>query len=156
MAGETQVAEATSATSGNIPAESGSAAGAALTDEQILGITEDSQASTETTARQENAARKGSATRQEDRRAAETQPKPEDAGLKPGATQAEEIQPGRPLPEWAKQLLADPAYRGIGPKVQQLWDQHQAYRELYSTVAEARAVKELFPRSEERRVGKEC
>ncbi len=139
------VAEATSATSGNIPAESGSAAGAALTDEQILGITEDSQASTETTARQEDAARKGSATRQEDRRAAETQPKPEDAGLKPGATQAEEIQPGRPLPEWAKQLLADPAYRGIGPKVQQLWDQHQAYRELYPTVAEARAVKELFP-----------
>ena len=135
----------TSATSGNIPGESGSAAGAALTDEQILGITEDSQASTEATPRQEDAARKGGATRQEDGRAAETQPKPEDAGLKPGATQAEEIQPGQPLPEWAKQLLADPAYRGIGPKVQQLWDQHQAYRELYPTVAEARAVKELFP-----------
>src|SRR2546425_6204772 len=136
----------TSATSGIIPAESGSAVGAALTDEQILGITEDSQASTETTARQEDAARKGGATRQEDRRAAETQPKPEDAGLKPRATQAEEIQPGRPLPEWAKQLLADPAYRGIGPKVQQLWDQHHAYPELYSTLAAAPPVKGLLPR----------
>jgi len=141
------VAETTSATSGPI---SDGAAGAALTDEQILGITEDSQASTETTPRQEDAARKGSATRQEEGRAAETQPKPESAevpegGAKAGDTAPEEIQPGQPLPEWAKQLLADPAYRGIGPKVQQLWDQHQAYREIFTTVAEARAVKELFP-----------
>ncbi len=47
-------------------------------------------------------------------------------------------------PEWLKPLLAE---HETGPALQSLWDQHQAYREIFPTVAEARALKELFPGS---------
>ncbi|HEX2714073.1 MAG TPA: hypothetical protein VHM88_17910, partial [Candidatus Acidoferrales bacterium] len=32
-----------------------------------------------------------------------------------------------------------------GPGLKSLWEQHQAYRQIFPTVAEARALKELFP-----------
>jgi hypothetical protein len=48
----------------------------------------------------------------------------------------------RPAPEWLKPLLADPR---IGKEAQALWEQHQAYREAFPTVVEARAFKQLFP-----------
>ena len=49
-----------------------------------------------------------------------------------------------PAPAWLKPLLAD---EHAGPALQSLWEQHQAYREMFPTVAEARALKELFPGS---------
>ena len=45
-------------------------------------------------------------------------------------------------PEWLKPFLAD---EKAGPGLKSLWEQHQAYREVFPTVAEARALKELFP-----------
>ena len=46
------------------------------------------------------------------------------------------------LPEWLKPLVADAK---AGPALQSLWEHHQAYREIFPTVGEARAIKELFP-----------
>jgi len=47
-----------------------------------------------------------------------------------------------PAPEWLAAHFADAQ---VGVEAQRLWDTHQAYREIFPTVAEARAVKELFP-----------
>lgn len=57
----------------------------------------------------------------------------------------EEIQAGTPMPETFRKAIAgsqDPAFKS---ELQRLWDQHQAFRELYPTIAEARAVREIFP-----------
>ena len=55
----------------------------------------------------------------------------------------EEIAAGQPFPESFKKAIA--ANPEIKPELQRLWDQHQAFREIFPTVAEARAVRELFP-----------
>jgi len=47
-----------------------------------------------------------------------------------------------PAPEWLAAHFADPR---MGAEAQRLWETHQAYRGIFPTVAEARAVKELFP-----------
>lgn len=45
-------------------------------------------------------------------------------------------------PEWLRPLIGDAK---VGKEAKALWEQHQAYREIFPTVAEARAVKEFFP-----------
>lgn len=51
------------------------------------------------------------------------------------------------VPEWMRPLLTDAngARTPTGAKIEALWDQHQAYRELFPTVGEARALRELLP-----------
>ncbi len=135
-----------SATSETAGAGSGNAQ--VPTDEEILGITEEAEASDQqpapipsgpATGDQEQAWAEPASGGQATKAAAKTQPqatepKPQEEGLlSPG---------GAAPPAWLKQLYADPKF---GKEAQRLWDTSAAYREAFSTVAEARAVKELFP-----------
>ena len=120
------------------PATEAAASTSAMTDEDILGIdAEESPAASSDVGHGGTGPEGGE--------------KAQDAGLKPAAPQdsaAAEAAPGpaAPLrasaPEWLKPLLGDAK---VGTEMQQLWEQHQGYREVFPTVAEARAVKELFP-----------
>src|SRR5712692_9663681 len=47
-----------------------------------------------------------------------------------------------PAPEWLQAHFADAR---VGAEAQRFWQTHQAYRDIFPTVAEARAVKQLFP-----------
>ncbi len=50
------------------------------------------------------------------------------------------------MPEWLRASVADPKHGADAARqAQQLWDEHQAFRGAFSTPAEARAIKELFP-----------
>jgi hypothetical protein len=49
---------------------------------------------------------------------------------------------GTTMPEWLKASAADPKHAA---EAEQLWQEHQAFRATFSTPAEARAIKELFP-----------
>jgi hypothetical protein len=62
-----------------------------------------------------------------------------------GETAADEAAPTRQLmPEsFRKAIEAAPE---IKADLQRLWDEHQAFRGVFSSVAEAKAVKELFPK----------
>ena len=67
--------------------------------------------------------------------------------LRSGAPEAQQDNlEQRAAPEWLRPLLADPK---SGSEVRTLWEQHQAYREIFPTVAEARTLKGLFPGSAE-------
>ena len=46
------------------------------------------------------------------------------------------------MPEWMAAAAGDPTH---GVEAQQLWQEHQAFRAAFSSPAEARAIKELFP-----------
>jgi hypothetical protein len=51
------------------------------------------------------------------------------------------------MPESFKKAIA--AAPEVKAELQRLWDEHQAFREVFPTAAEARAVKELFPEGAE-------
>lgn len=77
-------------------------------------------------------------------RAAETKEDSQAAQEQSAAsTEPDEITPGQLLPESLKNAIA--ANPEIKAELLRLWEQHQAFREVFPTVAEARAVKELFP-----------
>jgi hypothetical protein len=59
----------------------------------------------------------------------------------------EEAVIGQPMPESLKKAME--AAPEIKTELQRLWDEHQAFREVFPTVGEARAVKELFPEGAE-------
>jgi hypothetical protein len=130
-----QAAEATSAAndaSSAIPTSGRSSNGAALTDEQILGIgAEDTAAPSREEEGVQPAASQDSTAVGEAARA-------QDAGRDARGA----VRDAPPVPEWLKPLFADPK---VGREVQSLWDRHQAYLDVFPTVAEARAFKELFP-----------
>jgi hypothetical protein len=46
------------------------------------------------------------------------------------------------MPAWMQTLAGDPTH---GAEAQQLWQEHQAFRAAFSSPAEARAIKEIFP-----------
>src|SRR5258708_14698321 len=46
------------------------------------------------------------------------------------------------MPEWMAAAAGDPRH---GAEAQRLWQEHQAFRAAFSSPAEARAIKELFP-----------
>ncbi len=120
-------------------------------DEEILGIgIEDSQAAAgeagngETGARSEaEILRLGQAGTQNENAADERAQPDRQRDLKASAPEvrstSDEV---RDAPGWLKPLLAD---QKVGAEAKALWEQHQAYREVFPLVAEARAVKELFP-----------
>jgi len=129
--------------------------GAYPSDEEILGM--DSAGSPAVGAEQggDAAATRGAAT---DRRGDATSGDPRQTGTDDGealslprrtqddaGTKSESVQStasAPPAPEWLAAHFAD-AQSGV--EAQRLWETHQAYREIFPTVAEARAVKELFP-----------
>src|SRR5438128_1805897 len=100
--------------------------GASQSDEQILGMTtEVLESEPETTPPPETAAETPPET------PPEIEPKPE------------EFATGQPMPETLRAAIkANPE---LGKTLQSLWDQHQAYRTIFPTVAEARTIKEMFP-----------
>lgn len=96
-----------------------------LSDEDILGIDPDGGTPTATPAAEP--------------------PKAEEAAPAPEAEKPEETTPA-PEPvddlKWMRPLLNDKVF---GPKLQSMHDRLLAFQELYPTVADARAVKELLP-----------
>jgi len=112
-----------------------------MTDEEILGIgVEDAGAGAATTGKAPTSsvaaqpAEAGDVAPASRRSGEESR---QDAGATETAAKAIEAPP-----EWLKPLLGDAK---VGREAQALWEAHQGYREIFPTVAEARAVKELFP-----------
>ncbi len=102
--------------------------GTTLTDEELVGLEPDAYR-----AEYKEAA---------DQKTEEAEPIATTEGSKP-STEEEGIATSQPLPDSFKKAIA--ANPEIKAELQRLWDQHQAFREVFPTVAEARAVKELFP-----------
>ncbi len=126
--------------------EAAPTASAAMTDEQILGIGSDSQAASGEPA-QDGAGVDGSgetvrSTQGDNAKGREAQDGREVGEKASGQAVRSTADEVRDAPEWMKPLLADAK---VGREVQALWNEHQAYREAFPTIAEARAVKELFP-----------
>lgn len=56
-----------------------------------------------------------------------------------------EIQAGTPMPDSFRKAIAssqDPAFKA---ELQRVWDQHMAFRDVFPTIAEARAIRDIFP-----------
>ncbi len=135
-----QTATATSDQRSAISETAGAGSGNAQvpTDEEILGITEEAEASDQqpATGDQEQASTAQA-------QATEAVAKPQQQATEQRVQEEGLLSPsGTAPPAWLKQLYADPK---IGREAQRLWDTSAAYREAFPTVAEARAVKELFP-----------
>ncbi len=117
----------------------GSATRAYLTDEEILGIDPPSpkagyggQALDQTEHTSTDGAGNKNATVAA-RRTMPLQPTPQ--GDTAGAAD-------QAMPEWMLAAAGDPKH---GAEAQQLWQEHQAFRAVFSSPEEARAIKELFP-----------
>ena len=126
--------EAVEATNAGTPSEPSSLGGVEgglqLSDEDILGIEPDGAPSSPAT-----------------EPAAETSAAPEKAApTEPVEAQKTETPAPTPEPvddlKWMRPLLNDKVF---GPKLQSMHDRLLAFQELYPTVADARAIKELLP-----------
>src|SRR6266853_6298990 len=117
----------------------GSATGAYLTDEEILGIDPPSpkagyggQALDQT----EHTSTDGAGNKNATVAARHTVPlQPTPQGDTAGAAD-------QAMPKWMLAAAGDPKH---GAEAQQLWQEHQAFRAAFSSPEEARAIKELFP-----------
>jgi hypothetical protein len=114
------------------PAATGSAY---MTDEEILGIDLPTPNGGFGGRGSDNASRTGS----QQNSAAEASGTPEAGDTK--TAQAEARATGA-MPEWMRTVAADPK---TGAEAQQLWREHQEFREAFSSPEEARAIKELLP-----------
>lgn len=119
----------------------------ALTDEQILGIEDAPEVAAEAASvRNDAASRKGP----------ETQPAQESQNTQPSnhSQQAQSTQQGTAelaadAPAWLAERMRDP---WVGDEARELWEGAQraqrdaaAYRELFATPGDARALKEIYP-----------
>src|SRR6266478_6532530 len=114
----------------------GSATGAYLTDEEILGLEPVGVASKEhnRVAPQDDKAESVGA-----RHAVPLQL--EAQGARP-VSSGMEVQAAPGMPQWMVAAAGDPKH---GAEAQRLWQEHQAFRASFSSPDEARAMKELFP-----------
>ncbi len=126
------------------PNGTGAGAGAYLTDEEILGIDPPSPyngyggpgpngATNEATGQQRD-----SSGEESPRAAGAAKARNDNSQI----NAAEHQSAGAPMPAWMQTLAADPQH---GVEARQLWQEHQAFREAFSSPEEARAIKELFP-----------
>ena len=109
-----------------------------LTDEEILGM-EPAGSSGRASGTDENAGRDSG---QDARRQAAGQKATSDVTDAAAASRPGKADQGAAMPAWMQTLAGDPRH---GAEAQQLWQDHQAFREAFSTPQEAREIKELFP-----------
>jgi hypothetical protein len=120
----------------------GAAGSAYLTDEEILGM-EPTGSERRPAVNEQDAARPGESPRRDSGRPDATRRDLKD-DVKDGtpAARAGEASDVAAMPVWMQTLAGDPQH---GPEAQQLWRDHQEFRQAFSSPQEAREIKELFP-----------